>query len=175
MQRMERGNQMTTKPEIQPMNKVTKTAPKKIFLQVSDDADDCGLEFPVPTADLTWCEDSVLACEVEYIRADLASHALEKEPSVPVSYWCIEWPDKLDMENGQASRRAHWAGINSDGCPTESIAYVEWVVDIQKAIKFQRKIDAEAVLRMTTGMPSKGIVTEHIDMDKPNPRRKEQK
>ncbi len=82
----------------------------------------------------------------------------------PVSYWLIEWPDKLYMKNGQLSRRPHWAGVNSDGRPTDSIAYVEWVTDVQMAIRFPRKIDAEAVLRLVAGMPTVGVVTEHIDL-----------
>ncbi|MDE1828239.1 MAG: hypothetical protein KGH65_03715 [Candidatus Micrarchaeota archaeon] len=55
-------------------NKVTRTAPKRIYLQVSDDSDDCNEPFPIPSEDMTWCEDSVLHCEVEYIRVDLAMH-----------------------------------------------------------------------------------------------------
>jgi hypothetical protein len=52
-------------------NRVTKTAPEVIYLQVSDDSFDCDEEFPEPTEDMTWCQDSVIACEVKYIRADL--------------------------------------------------------------------------------------------------------
>lgn len=58
------------------MNTVTTTAPTRIWLQVSDDRSDADLEFPDPTEDLTWCQDSVLACEVEYVRADLVRAAM---------------------------------------------------------------------------------------------------
>lgn len=54
------------------MDKVTSTAPKRIWLQVSDDETDCREPFPVPNESMTWCEDSVLACQVEYVRADIA-------------------------------------------------------------------------------------------------------
>ena len=57
-------------------NKVTKTAPTRIWLQVSDDARDARKPFPEPHSDLTWCRDSVLACEVEYVRADLVRAAV---------------------------------------------------------------------------------------------------
>lgn len=53
-------------------NKVTRTAPRMIYLQVSDDPDDVRETFPAPSEDMTWCADSVLACEVTYLRADLA-------------------------------------------------------------------------------------------------------
>jgi hypothetical protein len=53
------------------MNKLTKTAPERIYLQVSDDHDHYNTEFV--DAEVTWCRDSVMACEVEYVRADVAS------------------------------------------------------------------------------------------------------
>lgn len=55
-------------------NTVTRTAPAEIWLQVSDDAADCRQPFPpVPDADITWCHESVLGCEVRYVRADLVN------------------------------------------------------------------------------------------------------
>ena len=54
-------------------DEVTRTAPERIWLQVSDDAADRDAPFPVPDGDLTWCVDSVVDCEVSYIRADLLS------------------------------------------------------------------------------------------------------
>lgn len=61
---------------------VVRTAPARIYLQVSDDRDHESEPFPDAHGDeVTWCADSVLACEVEYIRADLApaSPAAAKE------------------------------------------------------------------------------------------------
>lgn len=59
-------------------NKVTKTAPERIWVQVSDDTHDCRKPFPEPNEDMTWCVDSVMACEVEYVRADLAAAAIKR-------------------------------------------------------------------------------------------------
>ncbi len=58
-------------------NKVTRTAPVRIWLQVSDDPRDCRKSFP-PASDpnITWCHESVLTCEVEYVRADLVRAAM---------------------------------------------------------------------------------------------------
>ncbi len=61
------------------MNKVTSTAPKKIYLQISDDASDYGETFPYPVNDnITWCQDSVMECEVAYVRADLIAKESNK-------------------------------------------------------------------------------------------------
>ena len=51
------------------MNKVTETAPKRIWIQISDEVEHCDEPFPEPNDDLTWCQNSVLDCEVEYVRA----------------------------------------------------------------------------------------------------------
>ena len=51
------------------MNKVTETAPERIWIQISDETEHCDEPFPTPNEDMTWCQDSVLACEVEYVRA----------------------------------------------------------------------------------------------------------
>lgn len=53
-------------------NNVTATAPECIWLQVSDDVSDLDEAFPSPTESMTWCADSICACEVAYVRADLA-------------------------------------------------------------------------------------------------------
>ena len=54
-------------------NRVILTAPKKIWLQVSEDKNDRREPFPpIPDGELTWCHESVCACEVAYVRADLA-------------------------------------------------------------------------------------------------------
>jgi hypothetical protein len=51
------------------------TAPRKIWLQISDDARHHAEPFP-REAEITWCEDSVTACQVGYVRADIAQRLL---------------------------------------------------------------------------------------------------
>ena len=52
--------------------RAVKTASERIWLQVSDDAEHYNADFPASADDaVTWCQDSVLACEIEYMRADL--------------------------------------------------------------------------------------------------------
>ncbi|NIR52904.1 hypothetical protein GWO43_30250 [candidate division KSB1 bacterium] len=58
--------------------KAIKTAPERIWLQISDDLNDFNEAFPPSREGITWCEDQVQNCEVEYIRADLAQTKGEK-------------------------------------------------------------------------------------------------
>lgn len=65
--------------------KVTLTAPSQIWLQVSDDV--AGMDEPFPTGaeGVTWERGSVLACEVPYVRADLAAPQQAAEERKPLS------------------------------------------------------------------------------------------
>ncbi len=60
---------VTERPKV---SKLEETAPEEIYLQVSDDTDHYDEPW-VPRNDdsVTWCVDSVIACEVKYVRADL--------------------------------------------------------------------------------------------------------
>ncbi len=54
------------------MNKLTETAPKRIWLQISEYDDAIDSDFAVvDTQFTTWCQDSVGGSEVAYVRADL--------------------------------------------------------------------------------------------------------
>lgn len=53
------------------VSEMVRTAPERIWLQVSDDESHANEPFPVGH-ESTWCADSVMASEVEYVRADLA-------------------------------------------------------------------------------------------------------
>lgn len=49
-----------------------RTAPERIWLQVGDQAHYHSEPFPRDTSEVSWCADSVVGCEVPYVRADLA-------------------------------------------------------------------------------------------------------
>lgn len=49
-----------------------RTAPERIWLQVGDQEHYHSEPFPIDTGEVTWCADSVVGCEVPYVRADLA-------------------------------------------------------------------------------------------------------
>ncbi|SHN40403.1 hypothetical protein [Rhizobacter sp. OV335] len=63
------------------------TAPRKIWLQISDDADHHTEPFPEDwhhNDSITWCADSVTACQVGYVREDLAAVPAGAEPVAEV-------------------------------------------------------------------------------------------
>ncbi len=81
-------------PQAEPLTLTQATAPRRIWLQVSDDPDDSAEEFPRGNADsVTWCQTSAPGwCEVSYIRADLAcppqaQPAPQAVPAPAVSGW----------------------------------------------------------------------------------------
>ena len=51
-----------------------RTAPERIWLQVGDQSHYHSEPFPNNTSEVTWCSDSVVACEVPYVRADLVGN-----------------------------------------------------------------------------------------------------
>lgn len=51
-----------------------RTAPERIWLQVGDQTGDGDCPFPEHHDEVTWCADSVVACEVPYVRADLVGN-----------------------------------------------------------------------------------------------------
>ncbi|AUY11123.1 hypothetical protein [Aeromonas sp. ASNIH2] len=53
-----------------------RTAPERIWLQVGDQSHCHSEPFPSDTSEVSWCADSVMACEVPYVRADLAEPAV---------------------------------------------------------------------------------------------------
>ncbi|MFQ2095468.1 hypothetical protein ACK33Q_03170 [Aeromonas veronii] len=69
-----------------------RTAPERIWLQVGDQSGDGDYPFPEHHDEVTWCADSVVACEVPYVRADLAGHVVS--PSLGL---LIQMTDILKM------------------------------------------------------------------------------
>jgi hypothetical protein len=57
---------------------VVSTAPERIWLQVADDSYSATEAFPDDHAEITWCQDSVIATEVKYVRADLHESLTER-------------------------------------------------------------------------------------------------
>ncbi len=86
------------------------TAPKRIWLQVSDDRAD--MDEPFPGDGATWCADSVVDAEVEYVRADLAP-----PPSAPCPHirssgggeWATNWCALAEQPQPEA---VAWPKVN---------------------------------------------------------------
>lgn len=55
-----------------------RTAPERIWLQVGDQRHYHSEPFPSDTSEVSWCSDSVVGCEVPYVRADLAGHVVSQ-------------------------------------------------------------------------------------------------
>jgi hypothetical protein len=62
------------------------TAPERIWLQISDSTWDADSPFP-HDSEVTWCQDSVMALEVKYLRYDLAEKAIKRALSVMDDIW----------------------------------------------------------------------------------------
>lgn len=60
------------------MSKHIETAPERIYLQISDTDADAAFPFPETTEGVTWCAESVVTVEVQYIRADMAEQQRDK-------------------------------------------------------------------------------------------------
>lgn len=68
---------------------VVRTAPERIFLQVSDQEWDADKPFPVDCDGVSWWKESVLDVEVQYVRADLfaASEADRQRLQADADRW----------------------------------------------------------------------------------------
>lgn len=70
-----------------------RTAPARIWLQVGDQSHYHSEPFPSDTGDVTWCADSVVGCEVPYVRADL----IGRSPAVPEGWRMVQVEATDDM------------------------------------------------------------------------------
>lgn len=99
-------------PEAVQVPLCVRTAPERIWLQISDDKDHLHEAFPRRFgAEVTWCEDSAMDCEVEYVRADLA--AAPQPPAQADQADCIR-VDALRALSYGAGLTAGWNFCASD-------------------------------------------------------------
>ncbi|WP_461606564.1 hypothetical protein [Aeromonas rivipollensis] len=90
-----------------------RTAPERIWLQVGDQSHYHSEPFPSNTSEVSWCADSVMACEVTYVRADLVGQEQEQNKT--------NWPDKCPI-----TRRDFFMEI--DGVPTYGGPYDSYTI-----------------------------------------------
>jgi len=84
-------------------NVLIKTSPEIIYLQVSEDKEHFNEPFPHGEENITWCADSVLDCEIKYIRADFAD-ALTKPLEEKINHWVImtnTYADNLELHKAK--------------------------------------------------------------------------
>lgn len=107
------------------------TAPKRIWLQVSDDRAD--MDEPFPGDGATWCADSVVDAEVEYVRADLAP-----PPSTPCPH---------TRSSGVGEWATHWCSLNGPpAVPEPSRTLTQDERDVFDAAE-RRRLAEEAAAR----------------------------
>lgn len=90
-----------------------RTAPERIWLQVGDQSHYHSEPFPEHHNEVSWCADSVVACEVPYVRADLVGKVNEQHKT--------NWPDKCPI-----TRRDFFMEI--DGVPTYGGPYDSYTI-----------------------------------------------
>lgn len=83
-----------------------RTAPERIWLQVGDQSSDGDYPFPEHHDEVTWCADSVVACEVPYVRADLA--AAIPAPVVPEGWKIVPLEPEGEQWGGLARAIIFW-------------------------------------------------------------------
>ncbi|MGU5533949.1 hypothetical protein [Aeromonas caviae] len=76
-----------------------RTAPERIWLQVGDQSHYHSEPFPSDTSEVSWCADSVVGCEVLYVRADLAGklpdHHDQHPDDAAVDHFAVAMKAKL--------------------------------------------------------------------------------
>ena len=83
-----------------------RTAPERIWLQVGDQPGDSDYQFPDHHDEVTWCADSVIACKVPYVRADLAGHPEQQQDMVKCPHCNAEF-----QEGSDAAEFIGWHGL----------------------------------------------------------------
>ena len=80
-----------------------RTAPERIWLQVGDQSHYHSEPFPSNSSEVSWCADSVMSCEVPYVRADLACQAPLRSSDQRLLDWAVtSWHEQVahrPMEN----------------------------------------------------------------------------
>ena len=85
------------------VSEMVRTAPERIWLQVSDEPADIDDPFPRPITDeMTWSTGQCVACEVEYVRADLSPTPAIPEnmvlvPVIPTPAMCAVISNEHDI------------------------------------------------------------------------------
>ncbi|HHQ4697421.1 TPA: ASCH/PUA domain-containing protein [Aeromonas veronii] len=85
-----------------------RTAPERIWLQVGDQSHYHSEPFPEHHDEVTWCADSVVACEVPYVRADLVGHSGWQLDTAPEGWKLVPFNPTTDQWNGLARAIIFW-------------------------------------------------------------------
>lgn len=101
------------------------TSPEHIFLQIGDDIDLLCLPFPENHEDVTWCAESAVMTEVEYVRLDI--HLQTVRRMVALGDRCSARISNLELALRTLKNSFEFgviAGIDPDGCK-RGLAFIE--------------------------------------------------
>lgn len=116
-----------------------RTAPERIWLQIGDQSHYHSEPFPSDTSEVSWCADSVVGCEVPYVRADLAATTPEQAKSEKrtvtisgkgllelVDFTCPDHETDLEQQETEIVLLNREAFISTDGekMPSGVYAYL---------------------------------------------------
>lgn len=93
------------------LKKAIKTAPETIWLQISDDTDHFEEAFPYEE-EITWCQDTVMNCEIEYRRSDIATSNISEAKALRALIEGLE-EDKVLGSNASENLRGMAGGYNN--------------------------------------------------------------
>lgn len=85
-----------------------RTAPERIWLQVGDQSHYHSEPFPEHHDEVSWCADSVVSCEVPYVRADLVGHSGWQLDTAPEGLKLVPFNPTTDQWNGLARAIIFW-------------------------------------------------------------------
>lgn len=116
-----------------------RTAPERIWLQIGDQSHYHSEPLPSDTSEVSWRADSVIACEVPYVRADLAATTPEQAKSEKrtvtisgkgllelVDFTCPDHETDLEQQETEIVLLNREAFISTDGekMPSGVYAYL---------------------------------------------------
>ena len=99
-----------------------RTAPERLWLQVGDQSHYHSEPFPSDTSEVSWCADSVMACEVLYVRADLAGKLPDHHEQHPDDAAVDRFAKamKAKLADARAKGRSGWD--DPAACPVQHLA-----------------------------------------------------
>lgn len=104
------------------LTETIRTAPERIWLQVGDQSHYHSEPFPSDTSEVSWCADSVVGCEVPYVREDLAGKLPEHHAQHPddVAVDRFAKAMKAKLADARAKGRSGWD--DPAACPVQHLA-----------------------------------------------------
>ena len=108
-----------------------RTAPERIWLQVGDQSSDGDYPFPEHHDEVTWCSDSVVSCEVPYVRADLVGNSEQQRDMVHGADTCQRKAMSLDEAIQHAIEKSNSGGE----CAEQHIQLAIWLGHYQAMLE----------------------------------------